>query len=174
MQKREINPTEWLQAFNINHAIEVTGGERVLYLSGQTANAADGTAHPGDLVAQFRLAWSNLKDALAAAGMDPTNIVRLNMYTTDVDGFMAAAGELVPIFAQDGCKLVSTLLGVTRSDHLAEIRQGRSDQDSSPCPTQPQSHAQTPAASRHMHRLPRWLGAGSSSRKRGRRRCRST
>ena len=47
MQKREINPTEWLQAFNINHAIEVTGGERVLYLSGQTANAADGTAHPG-------------------------------------------------------------------------------------------------------------------------------
>ena len=24
----------------------------------------------------------------AVAGMDPTNIVRLNMYTTDVDGFM--------------------------------------------------------------------------------------
>ena len=30
--------------------------------------------------------------------MDPTNIVRLNMHTTDVDGFMAAAGDLVPIF----------------------------------------------------------------------------
>ena len=59
-------------------------------------------------------------------------------------------------------------------DPSAEIRQGRSDQDSSPCPTQPQSHAQTPAASRHMHRLPRWLGAGSSNRRRGRRRCRST
>jgi hypothetical protein len=57
---------------------------------------------------------------------------------------------------------------------LAEIRQGRSDQDSSPCPTPPQSHAQTPAASRHMHRLPRWRGAGSSNRRRGRRRCRST
>ena len=115
MQKREINPTEWLQAFNINQGIEVTGAQRVLYLSGQTSNAADGTAmHPGDLVAQFRLAWSNLKDSLAAAGMDPTNIVRLNMYTTDVDGFMAAAGELVPIFASDGCKPVGTLLGVTR------------------------------------------------------------
>ena len=46
--------------------------------------------------------------------MDPTNIVRLNMYTTDVDGFMAAAGVLVPIFAEDGCKPVRTLLGVTR------------------------------------------------------------
>ena len=115
MQKREINPTDWLQAFNINHAIEVTGAQRVLYLSGQTSNAADGTPmHAGDLVAQFRLAWSNVKDALAAADMDPSNIVRLNMYTTDVDGFMAAAGALVPIFAGDGCKPVSTLLGVTR------------------------------------------------------------
>ncbi|HJP53045.1 MAG TPA: RidA family protein [Pseudomonadales bacterium] len=115
MEKREINPTEWLLAFNLNQGIEVTGGARVLYLSGQTANAADGAPmHAGDLVAQFRMAWSNLKDSLAAAGMDPTNIVRLNMYTTDVDAFMATAGELVPIFAEDGCKPVGTLLGVTR------------------------------------------------------------
>jgi enamine deaminase RidA (YjgF/YER057c/UK114 family) len=113
MEKREINPSEWLLAFNINQGIEVTGAQRVLYLSGQTSNAADGSLmHAGDIVAQFRLAWSNLKGALAAAEMDPTNIVRLNMYTTDVDGFMAAAGDLVPIFAGDGCKPVSTLLGV--------------------------------------------------------------
>ena len=115
MQKREINPTEWLLAFNLNHAIEVTGGHRVLYLSGQTPTNAEGASmHAGDLVAQFRLAWSNVKDALAAADMDATNIVRLNMYTTDVDAFMAVAGELVPIFAGDGCKPVSTLLGVTQ------------------------------------------------------------
>ena len=58
------------------------------------------------------MAWSNLKDALTAARMDPTNIVRFNMYTTDVPGFMASAGDIVPIFAGDGCKPVSTLLGV--------------------------------------------------------------
>ena len=46
--------------------------------------------------------------------MAPSNIVRLTMYTTDVDAFMAAAGELVPIFAGDGCRPVGTLLGVTR------------------------------------------------------------
>jgi len=115
MEKREINPTEWLLAFNLNQGIEVTGGQRVLYLSGQTANAADGAPmHAGDLVAQFRMAWSNVKDGLAAADMDATNIVRLNMYTTDVDAFMAVAEELVPIFAEDGCKPVSTLLGVTK------------------------------------------------------------
>lgn len=115
MQTREINPTPWLQGFNINHGIEVTSAQRVLYLSGQTSNAADGSPqHAGDLVAQFKLAWANLKDALAASDMAPSNIVRLNMYTTDVDAFMGAAGELIPIFAADGCKPVSTLLGVAR------------------------------------------------------------
>lgn len=114
MDRREINPTDWLLGFNVNHGIEVTGAERVLFLSGQTSNGPDGAPlHAGDLVAQFGQAWSNLKDALAAAEMDPTDIVRLNIYTTDVPGFMAAAGELVPIFAGDGCKPVSTLLGVT-------------------------------------------------------------
>ena len=56
----------------------------------------------------------DLKDALAAAGMAPGNIVRLTFYTTDVDAFMGAAGELVPIFAADGCKPAATLLGVSR------------------------------------------------------------
>lgn len=115
MQKREINVTDWLLGFNLNQAIEVTGGQRVLYLSGQAANAADGTPmHKGDLVAQFRLAWTNLKDALAAADMSPSHVVRLNMYTTDMDAFMAVAGELAEIFAADGCKPTCTLLGVSR------------------------------------------------------------
>jgi enamine deaminase RidA (YjgF/YER057c/UK114 family) len=53
-------------------------------------------------------------EVLAAANMKPANIVRLNFYTTDVDGFMANAEEMVPVFAKQGCKPVSTLLGVTR------------------------------------------------------------
>ena len=54
------------------------------------------------------------------------------------------------------------------------IRQGRSDQDSSPCARQPRSHARTPAASRHMRRLPRALGVRSSNRRPGLPWCRST
>ncbi len=115
MEKRVFNPTPWLGGFNLNHAIEVSGVKRTLYVSGQTASAADGSAmHPGDMVAQFRAAWGNLKDALAEAGMVPADVVRLNMYTTDVDAFMAVAADLVPIFAADGVKPVSTLLGVSR------------------------------------------------------------
>lgn len=115
MDKRTLDPTPWLGHFHMHHGIEVTGAQRTLYVSGQTASAADGSAmHPGDLVAQFREAWKNLKDVLTGAGMTPENIVRLTIYTTDVEAFMAAAGDLVPIFAGDGCKPVSTLLGVTR------------------------------------------------------------
>lgn len=84
-----------------------------MYLSGQTSTGPDGAPlHGGDLVAQCRTAWTNLKDALTEAGMEPTDIVRLNIYTTDVPAFMAQAGDLIPIFAGDGCKPVSTLLGV--------------------------------------------------------------
>ena len=115
MQTRPINPQTWLGGFNVNQAIEVTGGQRVLYVSGQTSNDASGAPmHPGDVVAQFKLAWKNLVEVLAAANMEPKNIVRLNFYTTDVDAFMAKAGELVPVWAQAGCKPASTLLGVTR------------------------------------------------------------
>jgi enamine deaminase RidA (YjgF/YER057c/UK114 family) len=72
VQTREINPTAWLQGFNLNHGIEVTGAQRTLYLSGQTSNAANGSPlHPGDLVAQFKLAWSNLKDALQRPAWRP-------------------------------------------------------------------------------------------------------
>ena len=119
MPVRPINAQTWLGNFNVNQAIEVSVvpglGHRVLYVSGQTSNDANGAPmHPGDLVAQFKLAWKNLVEVLAAANMKPGNIVRLNFYTTDVEGFMAKAGEMVPVIAETGCKPVSTLLGVTR------------------------------------------------------------
>jgi enamine deaminase RidA (YjgF/YER057c/UK114 family) len=118
MELRPVNPTPWLGGFNIHHGVEVSGASRTLYLSGQTSNAADGAVvHPGDLVAQFKFAWGNLKDALAEANMTAENVVRLNFFTTDVDAFMGAAGELVPIYAADGCKPAGTLVGVTRLFH---------------------------------------------------------
>jgi enamine deaminase RidA (YjgF/YER057c/UK114 family) len=115
MEMKPLNPQTWLGAFNVNQAIEVTGATRTVYASGQTSNDANGAPlHPGDIAAQFKLAWANLVEVLGTAGMKPANIVRLNFYTTDVDAFMGAAGELVPIWAGAGCKPAATLLGVAR------------------------------------------------------------
>ena len=118
MQTKTINPTAWLQGFHINHGVEVTDGKRTLFLSGQTSSDENGAPlHAGDLAAQFRCAWGNIKDALDDAGMSPANVVRLNMYTTDVDGVMAVGGEILGDIAAEGCSPVGTLLGVTRLYH---------------------------------------------------------
>ncbi len=115
MELKAHNPTPWLQGFGLNHAVEVTGGSRTLYLSGQTASAADGSPmHPGDIVAQYKMAWANVVDALEAADMTPKNLVRLNFYTTDVDAFMEAAEQIMPIHGEAGAQIAATLLGVTR------------------------------------------------------------
>lgn len=115
MDRKTHNPTPWLQGFGLNHAVEVSGHSRTLYLSGQTASAPDGSAlHPGDIVAQYKSAWQCLKDALAAADMTPANLVRMNFYTTDVDAFMAAAEEIMPIHVAEGAQIVATLLGVSK------------------------------------------------------------
>jgi enamine deaminase RidA (YjgF/YER057c/UK114 family) len=118
MERRTINPTPWLQHFHINHGVEVKGATRTLYLSGQTASAPDGAPmHAGDLEAQFAEGWKQLKDALHAAGMKASDIVRLNIYTVDVDRFMAAGEALTAHFAKDNCQLCCTLVGVTRLYH---------------------------------------------------------
>ena len=112
------NPTAWLTHFGLNHAVEVKGGERTLYLSGQTSSDAEGEPlHSGDLVAQFKTAWGELVKALEAADMTPANLVRMNIYTTDVPAFMEAAEEMIPTYAGSGAKLSATLLGVTELYH---------------------------------------------------------
>lgn len=115
MKTRTINPTPWLQHFNLHHGVEVTGATRTLYLSGQTSTAADGsTLHAGDLGAQFKTAWANVKDALKEAGMGPSNVVRLNIFVTDVDAFMGIAGEATGAIKADGTETACTLIGVAR------------------------------------------------------------
>jgi len=114
MQQRAINPSPWLDQFGLSHAIEVIGGQRTLYISGQTSTADDGSSlHEGDLVAQFAEAWSNLNKVLSEADMAPKNIVRLNIYSTDVTAFMAKAEEIIPIWAVDGIKPACTLLEIS-------------------------------------------------------------
>lgn len=115
MQIRTHNPTPWLEHFGLNHAVEVTGASRTVYFSGQTASDAEGAVlHPGDIVAQFKAAWACLCDALAAADMTPANLVRLNIYTTDVDAFMATAEQTTPLYIEAGSRIACTLLGVVR------------------------------------------------------------
>lgn len=115
MQIKTHNPTPWLQPFGLNHAVEVSGIKRTVYFSGQTASDADGGAlHPGDLVAQYKAACACLVDALAVAQMTPANLVRMNIYTTDLDTFMATAEQTTALHIAAGAQIACTLLGLAR------------------------------------------------------------
>jgi enamine deaminase RidA (YjgF/YER057c/UK114 family) len=89
-QRTPINPHSWTVALGFDQAQLIEGQQRLLVCSGQDAVDADGNPqHPGDMGAQLELALDNLEAIVAAADMTLANIVRLNIYTTDVDGLIS-------------------------------------------------------------------------------------
>jgi enamine deaminase RidA (YjgF/YER057c/UK114 family) len=115
LTRTPINPWPWSSAFGFNQAELVEGASRVLVLSGQAAAAADGSPqHIGDLPAQTSLAVDNIETVLRQAGMTLANVVRINVFTTDVDAMLGAWEGMIKRFQAAGGTLTSTLVGVTR------------------------------------------------------------
>ncbi|MCR3746039.1 Endoribonuclease L-PSP, partial [Actinomadura glauciflava] len=86
MERTTVNPWTWSADLGYNQGEVVSGHARTLYCSGQTAMSPDGKPqHDGDMAAQLALSLDNLEAVLAEAGMSLANLVRLNVYTTDVD-----------------------------------------------------------------------------------------
>ncbi len=77
-------------------------------------NADGKPEHDGDLPAQLALSLDNLEAVLTEAGMTLTNLVRLNVYTADVDLLFPHYGVLSARLAAAGVKPTTTMLGVTR------------------------------------------------------------
>ena len=115
MDRRIINPWTW-QDPGFVQANEVRGVQRVLICSGQASMDADGSpVHPADMHAQLNQALDNLETVLKSADFQLSDVVRLNIFTTDVDAFLGAWEEAVgPRLAESGCRQASTLLGVAR------------------------------------------------------------
>ena len=115
MERTAVNPWQWSVAMGFNQAEVVEGASRVMYCSGQTSVDADGTPqHDGDMGAQISLALDNLEAVLTQGGMGLANVVRLNMYTTDMDAFFEHFGVLGERMGAVGVKAPGTLLGVSR------------------------------------------------------------
>ena len=115
MERRVMNPWKWQDAFGFVQANEVSGAERVLVCSGQTSMDAEGRPlHPGDMQAQLVQSVDNLETVLGEAGFKLSDVVRLNLYTTDVDASFGAWESVAPRLAESGCRQASTLLGVAR------------------------------------------------------------
>ena len=122
-----VNPWTWQDQFGFAQAISAPPW---LFCAGQGPADPDGNVmHPGDIGAQLTQSLDNLETVLAQAGTDLSHVVRLNYYTTDVDGlfgvWQSAGGAHHRRAPPEGqLRPAQTLLGVARlafPDMLIEI-----------------------------------------------------
>jgi enamine deaminase RidA (YjgF/YER057c/UK114 family) len=115
MQITPINPVSWSIPLGFDQAELVAGQQQVLICSGQDSVDADGhVQHPGDMGAQLELSLENLETVLTAAGMSLANVVRLSVYTTDMDELARNWGGVKGRFGDAGGRFATSLLGVSR------------------------------------------------------------
>ncbi|MFF8192300.1 RidA family protein [Streptomyces bobili] len=115
MERNAVNPVSWSVEMGFNQGEVVSGHSRTLYISGQTAMSSEGKPeHDGDMAAQLALSVANIEAVLAEAGMSLSDLVRLNVYTTDVDLLFQHYGVLAGRLGAAGVAPTTTMLGVTR------------------------------------------------------------
>ncbi|GAB3717587.1 hypothetical protein GCM10028793_55440 [Nocardiopsis oceani] len=125
MERTAVNPWTWSAELGYNQGEVVSDSTRTLYCSGQTSMSADGKPqHADDMGAQLALSLDNLEAVLGEADMSLANLVRLNVYTTDVDRLFEHYGVLASRLGAAGVAPTTTMLGVTRlavSDLIVEL-----------------------------------------------------
>jgi enamine deaminase RidA (YjgF/YER057c/UK114 family) len=115
MERTTVNPWAWSVEFGYNQGEIVSGHTRTLYCAGQTAMSGDGKPqHADDMAAQLALSLDNLEAVLGEAGMTLANLVRLNIYATDVDRLLQHYGVLASRLGAAGVASATTMLGVAR------------------------------------------------------------
>ena len=115
MERTAVNPWQWSVAFGFNQGEIAEGHTRTLFCAGQTSVDGEGQPqHAGDMGKQVALAVENLEAVLKEAGMTLANVVRLNIYTTDIDAFFQSMDALASRTAAAGVRPPGTLLGVAR------------------------------------------------------------
>ena len=114
MKRSIINPWTWQEKLGFVHGNKVEGAEALLFVAGQTASDENGHCkHPEDMEKQIEQVIENMGKVLDQAGMDFSNVVRLNVYTTDMEKMMAAHNHMVQCLSAVGCRHAGTLLGIS-------------------------------------------------------------
>ena len=125
MEKEFINPPGLAAPRGYTHVVTAEGG-KMIFVSGQVAVDAKGeVVGKGDLGAQAKQAYQNLKTALAAGGATPANVVKMTTYVVnfkpeDLPAIREGRGQ---IFAPEKPP-ASTLVGVAalaQKDFLIEV-----------------------------------------------------
>ena len=92
MKKEYINPKELGTPRFYTHAVAITGGGRLVYVSGQVAYDRDGkVVGKGDMRAQSVQVFENVTHALRAAGAGWEDVIKMNGYMVGLSPANVAA-----------------------------------------------------------------------------------
>lgn len=85
-QVRFSNPKTIAPPNGYSHVVEVTGSHRTIFISGQVGLTEKGEIAGGtaDFAAQAQQAFKNLGNALASCGAGFGDLVKINVYLTDM------------------------------------------------------------------------------------------
>ncbi|MCD9189459.1 MAG: RidA family protein [Pyrinomonadaceae bacterium] len=115
MEKKSVNPWKWQDNFGFSQAVQVSGGTQTLLCAGQTSISPEGQPlHKNDIKAQLNLSLKNIEAILNEGGYEWANIVRLSIYTTDVDQLFQHYELIVKKLENTNPKPIITILGVNR------------------------------------------------------------
>jgi enamine deaminase RidA (YjgF/YER057c/UK114 family) len=118
-----INPEAMHRPSGYTHVVEVTAGWPV-YISGQVAFDRNGAlVGPGDIRAQARQVFDNLRAALQSVGVSFEQVVKLNFYLLDASQLPAVRevrDEYVNI-AQPPASTAIEVRRLARDDLLIEV-----------------------------------------------------
>lgn len=83
---QRMNPAALPNTSNLGYSqISIANAGILAFVSGQVAQAADGSAVPEGLEAQTKQVIANLTEALKALEASPQNIVQMRIYVTDLN-----------------------------------------------------------------------------------------
>ena len=104
------NPEGMTQPTGYHHLVKAGN---LMFIAGQVALDGDGNVvGEGDMVAQVRQVLENMKTVLASEGADFSNVVKINIFTTDIDRFRAASDVRREYFREN--PPASTLVQIER------------------------------------------------------------
>ena len=107
---QRINPDGMTQPTAYSHLVK---HDELLFIAGQVALDHEGrVVGEGDMVAQVRQVLENLKTVLAAADADFSNVVKINIFTTDIEAFRQSGDVRRQYFG--GYAPASTLVQIER------------------------------------------------------------
>jgi len=115
------NPTTVAKPTGYSHGCELGGDVRIVYVAGQLGIAPDGSI-ARDIKGQAEQAWRNIQNVLAEAGMELTDIVKINHYLTrkeDIPGYREVRSRFLGQHAPPSTLLVISALA--RDEALVEV-----------------------------------------------------